>query len=77
MEGSCHVSCLSCHLLEHSSTCNAHGWGLGWVSWCPCSLKNMPQPNVFRSICLVSRVLTPLPQALPGSLGSFPSLRWS
>lgn len=28
MEGSCHVSCLSCHLLEHSSTCNAHGWGL-------------------------------------------------
>lgn len=74
MEGSCHASCLSCHLLEHSSACSVHGWGLGWVSRCPCSLKTTPQPSVFRFICLVSRVLTPpapgsawLPRVLPKS----------
>lgn len=27
-EGSCLVSCLSCHLLEHGSTWDVHGWGL-------------------------------------------------
>lgn len=77
-EGQCpsDASCLGCQLLEHSSIWVVRGWGLWWVLWCPYLLGTVPQSNVFRSPCFVSRVLTPSPQALPGSLELFPSLWW-
>lgn len=44
------------------STGPVHAWGLWWVLWCLSLLLGTgPQPHVFRSIHLTSRVPTPLP----------------